>query len=381
MVIQNAPRKSKSFEEAEVHCTRILPLAIPDCKGGWPIPSSGSATRREDGQPTVGGSKSLEPTVASRASAHEPSAIIVVIASLRAVGTGLVALLQADAVVLVGEALSGDLELTRVLRGVAGQDDVIGGDRVDGPGDQVRDALGVGAGLLQRDVRGVGVLDLLGGGGPGHRAEDPPRHRVRTGDVGVRLHQQVLVRDEVRPGEVDLLLAGVGDRVGRDDVVDGPVGDRILTLGGLRLHEGDAGLLDAHLLGDVLGHLDVEPGERAVRVLQAQARLVVLDADGQRAGGGLVQQRPAGGGGAVRGTGVSTGRCRAGTGRGARARGGAAGRAAGVVLPQADRARPAASRPATAGPSFRNFMQYLLVCGAGPSRWVVQARWSGWFSG
>ena len=44
----------------------------------------------------------------------------------------------------------------------------------------------------------------------------------------------------------------------------------------------------AQLVGDVLGHLDVEAGERAVRVLQAEARLVELDADRDRAGLGVV---------------------------------------------------------------------------------------------
>src|SRR6478609_10613539 len=152
-----------------------------------------------------------------------------------------VALLQADAVVLGREALADNLELTRVLRGVAGQDDVVGGDRIDGAGPQRLDALGVGAVLLQRHVRRVVVLDLLGRGGAGHRAEDLAGHRGRAGDVGVvGLDQQVLRRDEVRAGKVDLLLAGVGDRVRRDDVVDLAALDQSLTLGGLGFLELDA---------------------------------------------------------------------------------------------------------------------------------------------
>ena len=50
----------------------------------------------------------------------------------------------------------------------------------------------------------------------------------------------------------------------------------------------DAGSSDAELLGHVLGDVDVEAGERSVRVLQAQAGLVELDADDELAVAALV---------------------------------------------------------------------------------------------
>ena len=48
------------------------------------------------------------------------------------------------------------------------------------------------------------------------------------------LHQQALSGDQVRPGEGDLLLAGVGDRVGRGDELDLVVLDQRLALAGRR---------------------------------------------------------------------------------------------------------------------------------------------------
>src|SRR5262245_3530601 len=69
-----------------------------------------------------------------------------------------VALLQADAVALFGERLAHDLENAGALRGVAGQDHLIGGDRVDRTVLQRFDAGRIGVVLLQL-YAGVLVLD------------------------------------------------------------------------------------------------------------------------------------------------------------------------------------------------------------------------------
>ena len=79
-------------------------------------------------------------------------------------------------------------------------------------------------------------------------------------EVSSARDQEVLAGDEVRAGEGDLLLAVVGDRVGRDDHVDLAGRDQRLALGARRLHPGDVRGLGAELLGDVLGDVDVEAG-------------------------------------------------------------------------------------------------------------------------
>src|SRR6476469_621003 len=193
---------------------------------------------------------------------------------------GLVALLDADAVALLGERLADDLELALVLRlaGVAGEDRVVRGQRVDRAGRERLDALGVGVVLLQLHAR-VLVLDLGRRRGALDRAQLLAGEGGGAGDRGVvGAGQQVLAGDEVRTGEGDLLLAGVGDRVGADDEVDLAGGQERLALRRGRLHEGDVALGVAELLGDVLGHVDVEAGVRRA-VLQAHAVLLVLDAD------------------------------------------------------------------------------------------------------
>src|SRR5215203_552934 len=85
---------------------------------------------------------------------------------------GRVALLEADAVPLLRERLTDDLELALVLLlgRVPGEDRVVGGQGVDGARGERDDALGVGAELLEVDP-GHRLLDLLGGGGAGHRAQ------------------------------------------------------------------------------------------------------------------------------------------------------------------------------------------------------------------
>ena len=71
---------------------------------------------------------------------HEPSAIIFLMRGVDLLHRCGVALLQADAVVLLGERLADDLELALVLglRGVAGEDRVVGGQGVDALGGQRR---------------------------------------------------------------------------------------------------------------------------------------------------------------------------------------------------------------------------------------------------
>src|SRR5690606_3337741 len=84
---------------------------------------------------------------------------------------------------------------------------------------------------------------------------------------------------QVRTREVDLLLALVGDRVRRRDQLHVPAREGVLTVGALGLDPLDLVGLVAELLGDVGGDVHVEAGEGTVRLLQAQAGLVVLDAD------------------------------------------------------------------------------------------------------
>ena len=145
-----------------------------------------------------------------------------------------VALLDADAVGLVGEALADDLEPALVLRigGVAGEDHVVRGHRVDLAGGQGRDAVGVPRELLEVDASLVEPQHVVRRGRPGHRAEVLAVQRLRSGDlVFVTPDQQVLVGEEVGPGEVDGLLALIGDRVGREDQVHLAAAQHGLALG------------------------------------------------------------------------------------------------------------------------------------------------------
>jgi hypothetical protein len=72
-----------------------------------------------------------------------------------------------------------------------------------------------------------------------------------------------------------------GDGVGGEDHLDLAALDQRLALRGRGLHELDLVALETELLGDVLGHLDVEAGVVGA-LLQTEAGLVVLDADGDR---------------------------------------------------------------------------------------------------
>src|SRR5690606_24083082 len=118
-------------------------------------------------------------------------------------------------------------------------------------------------------------------GGAGHRAEDLAVEGVLAGDIGVvGLDEQALARDEVRPGEGDALLAGVRDRVGRDDEVDLVGLEEGLALGARGLDPLDVALVDAELGSDALGDLDIEAGVLAA-FTKTETGLVELDADAQ----------------------------------------------------------------------------------------------------
>src|SRR5664279_2589278 len=253
-VIQNAPRKSYLGSDRKLKFTRFLLRTSHWCRlttrsdagpspdgarsarvrsRAAPVDSRGphrrSAARRRRGRDFVARRSDgvLEGLLPAAVGDHRRDRLV------DGGGARGVALLQADAVVLIREPLADHLQLARVLGGKAGQDDVIGGDGVDRPRAQRLDAFGVGAVFLQRYLGGVLVLHLLCRGRAGHRAEDLAGHGVRTGDVGVVcLDQQVLVGDEVGTGEVHLLLALVGDRVGGHDVVDLAAVDQTLALGG-----------------------------------------------------------------------------------------------------------------------------------------------------
>ncbi|GAA3071219.1 hypothetical protein GCM10020254_13780 [Streptomyces goshikiensis] len=113
------------------------------------------------------------------------------------------------------------------------------------------------------------------------------------------------MRDEVRAGEVDLLLALVADRVAGGDEVDLVVLDQQFPVGAEDLLELDLVRLVAELLGDVRGHVDVETGEGAVLLAEPDAGLVELDAD--RDGLLGVLRAPGGGQGDRDGRGDRTG--------------------------------------------------------------------------
>src|SRR5215216_1343616 len=196
----------------------------------------------------------------------------------RIVGLG-----QANAVLLGREGLADHLELVRLLRGVALEDGVVGGDRVDLLLVELGHALRVG--LELDDVGGLGELLVthpLDRRRAGHRADLLALEAVRAGDRAVVLaNQQVLAGDEVRAGEGDLLLALVGDRVGADVVVDVTVDERLLTRGRRDRLVLDLALrVETELGRDQPSDLDVEAGVLAGgRILQAEAGLVFLDAD------------------------------------------------------------------------------------------------------
>src|SRR6266511_1702664 len=180
------------------------------------------------------------------------------------VAAGLVFLLQTDAVRLGAERLAHHLELAGELRlrRVPGEDDVVGGDRVDRALGQRLHALGVRVEQLQGRLRMLG-LDPLGRRGARHRAD-------------------LLAVEGVRTGEVDLLLAVVVDGVGGDHQVDRALLDERLAVGrrgGLPL---DLVLGQAEILGDDLRDLDVEALVLAAG-LQPEAGLVGLDPDDQLA--------------------------------------------------------------------------------------------------
>src|SRR6185312_13078675 len=106
----------------------------------------------------------------------------------------LVVLRQADAVLLGAERLADHLQLVRVLRRVALEDGVVGGDGVDLLVEQLRHALRVG--LELDDVVRLGqtlVADLLDRGRAGGRADLLALERVLAGDRRLVLaDQQVL---------------------------------------------------------------------------------------------------------------------------------------------------------------------------------------------
>src|SRR5690606_21308028 len=191
-----------------------------------------------------------------------------------------VALGQADAVLLLAERGVDHLEVVRALRGEPGQDGVVGADRVHGAVGQQLDALGVVAGLAQLGADPHVLGDVVGRAGAGGRAEHLAVQVLRPLDVVVvRGDQDVLLGDVVRAAEVDELLALVGDGVGGQDHVH-----RALLEEGLAVGRGGLGPLDlvglqAQLAGDVGGDVDVE-ADRLAALVQAEAGLVVLDADG-----------------------------------------------------------------------------------------------------
>src|SRR5215208_1744462 len=191
-----------------------------------------------------------------------------------------VTLLQADAVALLGERPADDLERARALCRVAGQDHLVGGHRVNRAVLQRLDARRIRVVLLQLHP-GVLVLDALCWRRSRNRAQLlVVLQGLRPGDVSViRAHQQALSGEQIRAGEVDLFLAGIGDRVCGGDELHLVVLDQRFTLPGRGLLPLDFVLAVPELLGDILGDVDVEAAHRPVRVLQSQSRLIELRSD------------------------------------------------------------------------------------------------------
>ena len=278
--------------------------------------------------------------------------IIFLIASLILSQSGGVALLQADAVVLLGERLADQLELALVLglRGEAGEDRVVGGQGVDAAGrparrgtrSRCRTPAAARPGYLSltfwAEVEPVTEQSFLPS-----RVSGPVIERVVGAD------QEVLAGDEVRAGEGDLLLALVGDRVGRDDEVDLAGRDAGSRAGrSAPATQVICRWRRAELLGDVLGDVDVEAGVLAA-LLQAEAGLVELDADLEAAGRRRWLRRPS-----------RRRRCRSRT----------------------RRASSASAAAAAAAPIRRAFMVFLpevVACGARVRRRLLVP--VAWFSG
>src|SRR5829696_2417918 len=195
-----------------------------------------------------------------------------------------VALLEPDAVRLLGEGVVDQLEGLLVLADEPEQDDVVGGHGLDLAVLEGLGALGVDVELGQVGL-GVVLADVLGRGRPGHRADLLAGEVVGALDLlGVALgDHDVLAGLVVGPGEVDHLLALVVDGVGGDHEVDLALLDERLPVGRDGLDELDLVGGDAHLAGDQLGDLDVEALRLALQVLEAEQGLVELGPDLDRA--------------------------------------------------------------------------------------------------
>src|SRR5215217_3598911 len=195
-----------------------------------------------------------------------------------------VALLEPDAVRLLGEGVVDQLEGLLVLADEPEQDDVVGGHGLDLAVLEGLGALGVDVELGQLGLGVVGP-DVLGRGGAGDRADLLAGEVVGPADaLGVALgDHDVLAGLVVGPGEVDHLLALVVDGVGGDHEVDLALLDERLPVGRDGLDELDLVGGDAHLAGDQLGDLDVEALRLALQVLEAEQRLVELGPDLDRA--------------------------------------------------------------------------------------------------
>src|SRR5215213_8870890 len=196
-----------------------------------------------------------------------------------------VALLEPDAVRLLGEGVVDQLEGLLVLADEPEQDDVVGGHGLDLAVLEGLGALGVDVELGQVGLGVVGA-DVLGRGRAGHRAGLLAGEVLGALDLlGVALgDHDVLAGLVVGAGEVDDLLALVVDGVGGDHVVDLALLDERLPVGRDGLHPGDVVGRDAHLAGDQLGDLDVEALGLALQVLEPEQGLVELGADGHLAG-------------------------------------------------------------------------------------------------
>src|SRR6478735_471324 len=288
MLTQNAAGTSNS-PNSDTNCWRKPSSTDAPCSQRFRGPARPPRGPPEDGSGAGGGRRGVQVLVRLVARGADvlveqllPGAVVYHLGDGGVDVLALVAVLgDADPVVLLRERVADDLDLALVggHGGQAGQDDVVGGDGVDGSGGQGRDALGVPGLLEQVGARGVLVLDALRRRGPGDGAEVLALEVLGALDgVVVRGDQEVLPGDEVRTGEGHDFLALVVDRVGREDHVDLAVLQQRLALRGRRLDPLDLVLAVAELARDVLGDVDVEAGVLAA-VLVAQAGLVELDAD------------------------------------------------------------------------------------------------------
>ena len=190
-----------------------------------------------------------------------------------------VVLLEAAAVRLDGQLVADELERV-VLDDHAGEDHVVGRDRVDGTVLQQLQALRVGVDEPQVRLRRL-LLERLLVGRAERRADLLAGEVLDAGDVRALRHEDPSVRDEVRVREADLPA-----RSSLIVIVERTRSTVPSWMNGMRLSEIASTSFGStpSLSATALPKSTSKPSTvAAVRVLEAERRDVVLDADGDLA--------------------------------------------------------------------------------------------------